>query len=122
MLTTNEQRRRALDLIDDIAGGDFHNALLDMELALERALDATEDHLARWEALSAEGFDECSVPAARIANMTAEDRLAWVARLVYTVAVAYGIGRSPLIAWGSSPAALVRGVNDIDVMPLKLHE
>lgn len=85
--------------------------------------------LDRWEAEGEERFgDEFELSSEQVASLDDEWRLAYIARLLHTAALAYGVfpGASPgrasggdvtsPIAWDDqrhSPARLVRGLNDI---------
>jgi hypothetical protein len=46
---SDEQRERAVALIESIAWGDLDGSIIDMEAALRLAMDATRDDFQRWE-------------------------------------------------------------------------
>jgi hypothetical protein len=68
------------------------------------------------------GFDEFSLPEEAIADLSSEDRLAYAARLLQSLALHYGVsdygGRRLGEASEESPAALLRGLNDIQWTPM----
>jgi hypothetical protein len=133
-----DQQARAVALIHRMAWGDMDYAIRDVETVLGLAMEATRAEFLRWEhelgpLFEAEGYDEFSVPATQVEEMSDGDKLAYVARLLRTLALSYGVdagfgylvaGESPLERYdrlehghGSSPAALLRGLNDITWMP-----
>jgi len=120
-----KQRASAWALIESMAWEDMDGSIRDLEAALRLALEATEDDLRRWEedigpALEEPDFDEFSLRAQTIAELSCEDRLAYVARLLQSLALHYGVsgfGAQQLGEADSSPAALLRGLNDILWMP-----
>lgn len=107
----------------DIPWGSWDDGFRDMETALRLVLEATGAYLDRWEdELEDEvwerwGGDEFYVPAEVVAAFEPEQRLAYVARLLETLTIAYGVAlthepglnffdRTP------SPARLLRALND----------
>jgi hypothetical protein len=125
-----DQRHRVLHLIDGIAWGDMDRSICALEATLGLALKVTVDDLAHWEEeleprLNANGIqDEFSVPAEAVEAMSTEERLAYVARLIKTVGLVYGLyggfsARAQELPVGAdqSPAALLRGLNDISWLP-----
>jgi hypothetical protein len=125
------QRERAIALLEDVPWGDLDRSIRDMEQALRLALEATTGEFQRWEedvgpALEAEGYDEFSVPAAMVNELTSEEKLIYVARMLRTLALSYGVsaefggGRTGLVGEASakSPAWVLRGLNDIQMTPL----
>jgi hypothetical protein len=121
------QRDEACALLESMAWGDMDTAIRDLEIALRLAMEATRDDFLRWEhdlgpAFEAEGYEEFSVPpAAQVAEMPDQEKLAYVARLLRTLALSYGVSaefggaRTGLVGEASrtSPATLLRGLNDI---------
>jgi hypothetical protein len=124
------QQEAALVVIEQAAWGDMDGAICDTETALRLALDATRAEYLGWEeelgpAFEQEGIGEFLVPAARVEEMSDADKLAYVARLLRTLALSYGVdagfgylvpGESPLerydrleSAYRSSPAGLLHG-------------
>jgi hypothetical protein len=92
-----------------------------MEAALRRAMEATRDALALWEARAEDdlGFeDEFDLTADQVAELSDEWRLAYVARLLETLALAYGVNPDTFENKESCPAALLRGLNDLLWMPM----
>ncbi len=109
---------------------DTDRGICDLELALGRALEVTADDFRPWDEylgpdLETRGFDEFHMPPGVVEAMSDEDKLAYVARLLRTLAVSYGVsagfgaGRGGVVgeADQSSPAALLRGLNDITWPP-----
>jgi hypothetical protein len=123
------QSAQAMELIESLAWGDMEQAILCLEIALALALEATGDANRRWEAEGEERFgDEFKLSAEQVAELDHEWRLAYIARLLHDAAYGYGIspdvppGRTnegdPVTAPNSnsastSPARLLRGLNDI---------
>lgn len=122
------QQAAALALIGGVPWGDLDALIRDMETALRLAIEATADDDTRWEnefwsAFEDAGYDEFTVPAELIAEMSDEQRLAYVARLTRTLGLLYGGIQwqrgLPIIGDASleTPAALLRGLNDISWLP-----
>lgn len=117
-------RRRAVELIESIAWGDFDLDLRTFEDALRRAVEATQSYAEAWDAELYEQYgDEFSIDLDRRDGMDESHLLAYVGRLVRTVALLYGVS-----AWGEdlvgqesagSLASLLRGLNDITWIPAK---
>jgi hypothetical protein len=122
------QRAQALDLIESLAWGDMEKGICGFEAALALALEAVGDAIDLWEVEGEERFrDEFELSSEQVASLDAEWRLAYIARLLCTAAHLYGVpsdglpGRNegeltPPITWtdwNSSPARLLRGLNDI---------
>jgi hypothetical protein len=125
------QQAEALALIEEMPWGHVDRAIRDMETVLRLAMEATSAEFWWWEEelgpqVEVEYGSEFVVPADVVAEMTDADKLAYVARLLRTLAHAYGVNtefglwRDPTIpgqAWDGSPAALLRGLNDISWVP-----
>jgi hypothetical protein len=133
------QQEAALIVIEQRAWGDMDNAIRDTETALRLAMDATRAEFLRWEEelgpeFEREGIgDEFLVPAERVEEMSDGDKLAYVARLLRTLAISYGVdpgfgylvpGESPLERYDrlegaarSSPGGLLRDLLDVSWMP-----
>lgn len=125
------QQAQALDLLEQLPWGDMDYAICDLEICLGRALEATREDFLRWEndlgpAFEEAGYDEFTLPRTLIDDMPIEEKLAYVARLLRSLALAYGayydfgvLRRASLVgeADKSSPATLLRGLNDILWMP-----
>jgi hypothetical protein len=124
------QQVDALALLEQLPWGDMHYAIVDMEECLRRALEATRDEFQQWEndlapELETDGYDEFTLPDELIEDMPPEQKLAYVARLLRSLALAYGVSAdypsasSALVGdeKSSSPAGLLRGINDITWMP-----
>ena len=121
-----EQRRRIVALVEAVPWGDMDADIRDLEETLERALDATAPDFPLWEE-HAQGcgyIDEFSVTPERLREMSPEWRFAYVARLVRTVALWYGVSvpeyssKPPMLQESpDSPASLLRGINDIAFLP-----
>jgi hypothetical protein len=126
------QQAEALGLIETCAWGSMHDYICDTEAALRLAMESTSDDYLRWEnefrpALEDAGYDEFSAPADLVAKMSDEEKRAYVAGLLRALALAYGVNTElglwsqglPIIGEESpgSPAALLRGLNDISWLP-----
>ena len=126
----SRQRQQALRLLESLAWGDMETAIHGLETALALAYEATGDAINLWEEAGEARFgDEFDLSAKQAAELTDEWRLAYVARLLATALQAYGVspgtspGRPPEPPWtappldwndwDSSPARLLRGLNDI---------
>ncbi len=102
------QERDAIALIEAIPWGDMDLHIRSVERALERAVAATAEEFPLWEAEGEERFiDEFSVAEEDIAAMSAEWRLAYVGRLVRTIALCYGLGTGDFAFFGNEPPFLV---------------
>jgi hypothetical protein len=120
------QLEQAVSLIESLAWGDIDGDLRTMERALRLAMKATSEDFRRWESeADTAGFSsELSVDAYDVAQMSPDWRLAYVARLLRTVALAYGVGTEfggkQLVGEevANSPAGLLRGLNDISTFPV----
>lgn len=133
-----EQRERALALLEAMAWGDMDGYIRSLEAALRLALEVTAEDFRRWDdylgpELECDGFDEFSMPPGRVEAMSDEEKLGYVARLLRSLALSYGVSagfgadrgdRGGLVgeAYGGSPAALLRGLNDILWLPTTGHE
>jgi hypothetical protein len=126
------QQTEAVALLEQMAWGDMDYAICGLEICLRRALDATAEEFLRWEndlrpAFEEDGYDEFNVPDDLIANMQPEDKLAYVGRLLRSLSDDYGVTvefegvRMGLRGHDSdsSPAVLLRGLNDILWMPMQ---
>jgi hypothetical protein len=126
------QQAHALALLEQMTWGDMDGYIRGMEEALRLALEATSGDFYRWEEeigppLETQGYDEFSLPEAVLQAMPVEEKLAYVARLLRSLALQYGVSaefggaRTGLVGEASrvSPAALLRGLNDILWMPTK---
>jgi hypothetical protein len=85
------------------------------------------DDFRRWEQGLGErldleyGWGECEIPPQVVAGFDQGERLAYVARLVRTLAMMYGVscdaagppGEQAVLVDPHSPAALLRGLNNI---------
>jgi len=120
-----EQQAQVVKLIAELPWADVDGAICDMELSLRLALEATQEAFLMWEAAAEDnGFgDEFSLTPRQLRDLSPEWRLAYVARLLRSLALSYGVstefGGSSLVgeASGATPAAIVRGLNDISWMP-----
>jgi hypothetical protein len=130
----DNQSASALALIEALPWGDVDGALRLMEEALRLAMEATRAEFRHWEdelgpSLDAEhGWDEFSLPARHVDRMDPNAKLAYLARLLRSLAMAYGVSTDYDATASShvglvgpedpnSPAALLRGLNDILWMP-----
>jgi hypothetical protein len=126
----SDQQQRALALLESLPWGDIDNALRGMEEALRRAMEATRQEFQEWEQefgprVEEVGFDEFTLPAEEIEALPCGVKLAYVARLLRSLAMAYGVTTdyacvNALLVGDEdryTPAALLRGLNDIPWMP-----
>jgi hypothetical protein len=133
MQLTPEQRERALALIEQMTWGDMDGYIRDLEAALRLALEATTEDFRRWEdhigpELERDGYNEFCLPPDTVEAFafSDEDKLAYIARLLRSLALSYGVGtefgagRDGLVGEAAkpSPAALLRGLNDILWLPV----
>jgi hypothetical protein len=107
------QQERALDLIDSLPWGDMRDWIRDLESALRRALEATADDYQRWEdsESKADYVEPDFMSADLVAQMSDEERRAWIAALIRVLAQAYGwwAGQSS----SPSPAKLLHGLDEL---------
>jgi hypothetical protein len=107
-------------LAEDFAVEDFSYALSDMEKALLLAVEATKHLVDEWDEEGL-GCDEFSVPRETVESMSDRQRLIYVGQLVQTLCLHYGLGhgepKAVLEAAPSSPAQLLRGLNDLLYLP-----
>jgi hypothetical protein len=128
--SSSSQEEAALVVIESLAWGDMDNAIRDLELCLRRALEATGEDFVRWEndlgpRFEDAGFDEFTLPDSLIEQLPLDEKLSYVARLLRSHALHYGVstefgdGRGGLVGEErtSSPAVLLRSLNDIAWMP-----
>jgi hypothetical protein len=120
------QRQEALALIEQIPWGDMDGAIRTIEESLDRALAATAGEFPLWEAEGEERYvDEFTASGEDVDEMSLEWRLAYVGRLVRSLALLYGVstgdfGEDPplLLAEPCSPAGLLRALNDLVAPPV----
>ena len=118
-LFEERQQLSAVGLLGDLAWLEFDARLVMMEEALRRALLATERDARAWDAqIQSDVFD---VPGDVVQHLVPVARMAYVARVMRSLAFAYGglasgeqgtQAISPM-THDHSPAALLRGLNDI---------
>jgi hypothetical protein len=112
------QQQAALALIEQMAWGDIDYAIRGVEETLRVAIDATRAEFLRWEEeLEPTLGDEFPVPAAQVEEMSDADKIAYLARLLRSLALQYGVTGRLGEADDNSPAALLRGLLDISWMP-----
>jgi hypothetical protein len=120
-----EQQVRVVGLVSNLAWGSLDDELRDMELALRLALEATQEAFWMWEESAVdEGFeDDFGLTTDQVRDLSPDWRLAYVACLLRSLGLAYGVGTElgggPLVGEASSGtlAMLLRGLNDISWMP-----
>jgi hypothetical protein len=126
-----DQQRRALALLESQPWEDIDGAVRTFEDALRRAMEATRRDFREWERdlgprlEHAGGWDEFTLPDENINGLSCEEKLAYVARLLRTLAMMYGVTTDYIFTEASlvagedpnSPAAILRGLNDITWMP-----
>jgi hypothetical protein len=108
---------KVIAAVEERAWGDVINAIACLDEALRLATEASGAELAEWEnRLCAAYGDEFSVPPEAVASMDQVDRLAYVARLVRTVALMWGTSTEDDLVRFSAYAGLgglLRKVADI---------
>jgi hypothetical protein len=127
---SERQEREAIAAIESCPWGDMEGHIRSVEKALERALEATAEEFPLWEEEGEERYvDEFSVSEEDIAGMSAEWRLAYIARLLRSLALCYGVataefGDAPplLLAEPNSPGGLLRALNDLIMLPVMEDE
>jgi hypothetical protein len=92
MRLNSVKRQRLIDTVEKAPWGDIAASWETVDLGLRRALDATVRDFRRWEwAVHMRGDrDEFSVDGADVAAMLSEERLAYVARLLRSIALSFG--------------------------------
>lgn len=113
------QRTRTLELVESMPWGDIDGAIRTIDKSLLLAMEATAEDFLRWElhALDVGFVDEFSLTPDEIAGMSDEWKLAYVARLLRSMALMFGVGTEfgdrVLVADHDprSPAGLLRGLN-----------
>jgi hypothetical protein len=103
------QQAEALALLEIPAWGDMDNVIRGLEICLRLALEATFEDFLRWEndlgpAFEDDGNDEFTLPREVIRDMPPEERLAYVARLLRSFGLDYGVGYE----FGSRPPRRTR--------------
>ena len=120
-----EQQERVLDLVAELPWADVDNAICGLEDALRLALEATDAAFPHWETVAEDiGVeDEFSLTPDQVRDLSPHERLAYLARLVRTLALNYGVraGFGDGTHIGDehpyTPAAILRGLNDISWTP-----
>jgi hypothetical protein len=93
MRVSTKTHERVLDLFANTTWGDMTNAIDLIDLALTIAMEATRVEFATWEAWVDEGRYEYEfLDPAAAALLPADVRLALLARLARTMAMAWGLG------------------------------
>jgi hypothetical protein len=123
---TEVQQRRTVELVEHtLATDDIESRLSDIAEALRLALEATRESYVQWhEQVETTCFsDEFALSRRQVEYLSPEWRLAYVARLIHTMALAYGVSTAD--SWGArgpgypqpagspSIAGLVKGLVDI---------
>lgn len=109
-----DRNTQVLDLLHKVAWGDICFAIEGMEDALQLALSATHPWLALWERESERLYiDEFSLTPDEVNALSDRWRLAYVARLITSLALQYGTGGDFRSGHehDSSPAGLLRGLD-----------
>ncbi|MDX6450622.1 MAG: hypothetical protein QOH16_671 [Gaiellaceae bacterium] len=92
MQLNSVKRQRMIEAIEEAVLGDIAASCETVDLGLRRALDATADDFQRWEqGASLRGErDEFSLESAEVEAMSGKERLAYVARLLHSIALSFG--------------------------------
>jgi hypothetical protein len=123
---TDEHETRLLEVITELPWADFDGAICGMEECLRLALEATRDAFLNWDLVARvnDFADEFSLSLGDVEDLLPEERLAYVARLLRSLALNYGVstefGKGPLVgeADAYTPAGILRGLNDISWTPM----
>lgn len=124
------QRRRAIQVIESLPWADAEDAIVSLEQALFRAVEATSADFALWRTQLEDHFEfELFIAEGDIAAMSAEERWGYVSSLLRIAVDTYGVwtdgeGDLPpgLQEEEGSLAALLRGLLDILYTPVLDHE
>jgi hypothetical protein len=118
----NEERARFAEFLDQSPWGDIDRAIYAVEMSLRLLLDATREQFLMWEAeADARGFhDEFSLTPDEVRDLSDESRLAYVGRLVMSLALNYGLDSGRGIGEDDphTPAGSLHALNDIDATAL----
>jgi hypothetical protein len=121
---SDDQHRRVSDAIESVAWGDIDGEIRSLEDAMRRAVEATRADADRWDAeLEGRYVDEFSVDPSDVEDMDPAVRLAYVGRLVRSLALVWGVSGGYLgreAVGEASPGSLghmVRTLNDITWLP-----
>ena len=106
---SDSQRAAAIDLLESLAWGSVEWAIYDLEAALALAIEAAGGALRLWEEEGEERFgDELRLSVEQVASLDEEWRLAYIARLLDTAALAYGVSPSARPGRNTLRAKLLR--------------
>jgi hypothetical protein len=87
-----EEVVQLVELVEKVPWADVEGAVSTLDEALRLARDATREPLAVWQAAGEQRFgDEFSVAPSQFHNLSDAWRLAYVARLVETIALMHGL-------------------------------
>ena len=125
MELTNQQQAEVVALLNAQPWDDVESHIRSMEAALERALEATASEFPIWEEQGEDRYrNEFNVTAEEVDAMSPDWKLAYVGRLVRSLALCYGVSiaefgdHPPLLeADVHSPGGLLRALNDIVMLP-----
>lgn len=116
----NGRGKRALELLEQMPWGDIEMNISDTKDALRRLVGATSAVADRWDEEFFDSYgDEFSVPDETVTAMTETELLAYIARLVRSLALAYGVdaglSNRQLRQTDNpdSPAALLQGLTNL---------
>ncbi len=121
-----DQRRELVALVETIPWGDMDAHIRTVEDALVRAVEATSEDFRLWQEQADDCglHDEFALEPEDVDALTPEWRLAYVARLLRSLTMFYGLrvtefARNPsrLRVDENSIAALVHGINDLVHLP-----
>ena len=117
---SDDQHRRVSEAIESVLWGDIDGDIRCFENAMRRAVEATRADADRWDAEFEDRYVcEFSVGPSDVEEMDPAVRLAYVGRLVRTLALAWGVSagyRGREAVGEASPRSLghmVRTLNDI---------
>ena len=122
----DDQQVRVATFLAGLPWKDVEGAIRDIELNLRLLLAATREPFRMWEAeADGRGFpDEFSLAEDDVRDLSDEWRLAYVARLIRSLALVYGVGEDPAVsdAEPDTPAGILHGLNDISWTPMTTEQ
>ena len=92
MRLNSAKRQRVIEAVEAAPWGDITASCKTVDIGLRRALDATALDFQRWaqESTLRGERDEFTLESAEVQAMSAEQRLAYVARLLRSIALSFG--------------------------------
>ena len=88
---SDDQPRQVADAIESVAWGDIDRAIWSFEDAMRRGVEATRADADYWDAELEGRYVEFSVNSSDVEDMDPAVRLAYVGRLLRTLAMTWGV-------------------------------